>query len=90
MALNERESHYENQIKEYQAKRDQASREIQDLRNELTKFQEEKSVIEKQSIDTKEDFEKQIQSLKTQITDLETQSTSFPFFVSANHSFSVF
>jgi septal ring factor EnvC (AmiA/AmiB activator) len=78
MALNEREIHYETQIKEYQTKRDQAVREIQDLRTELAKFQEEKSLNEKQlndSINTlKQDFEKQIQSYKTQINELENQS----------------
>jgi chromosome segregation ATPase len=48
MASNEREIHYENQIKEYQIKRDQTVREIQDLRNELTRLQEEKFSNEKQ------------------------------------------
>jgi hypothetical protein len=48
MASNEREIHYENQIKEYQIKRDQTVREIQDLRNELTRLQEEKISNEKQ------------------------------------------
>jgi uncharacterized protein YeeX (DUF496 family) len=78
MALNERETHYETQIKEYQTKRDQAAREAQDLRTELTKLQEEKSSNEKQLNDTinslKQDFEKQIQSYQTQITQLEDQS----------------
>jgi chromosome segregation ATPase len=81
MALNERESHYEIQIKEYQTKRDQAVREIQDLRNELIKLQEEKSSNEKQLNDLinslKQDFEKQIQSFKTQITELQHQSLFF-------------
>lgn len=72
MTLNERE----NQLKEYQTKGDQASQEIQDLRNAL----EEKNSKEKQLNDSinslKQDFEKQIQSLKTQITQLENQSLS--------------
>lgn len=78
MALNERETHYEQQIKEYQNKRDQAVRETQDLRTELTKVQEEKACSEKQLNDSlnsiKQDFEQQIQTLKTQITELESQS----------------
>lgn len=78
MALNERETHYETQIKEYQNKRDQAAREAQDLRTELTKVQEEKSSNEKQLNDTinslKQDFEKEIHSYQTQITELEDQS----------------
>jgi uncharacterized coiled-coil DUF342 family protein len=73
MTLNERES----QLKEYQTKGDQASQEIQDLRNAL----EEKNSKEKQLNDSinslKQDFEKQIQSLKTQITQLENQSLYF-------------
>jgi chromosome segregation ATPase len=78
MTSNEREIHYENQIKEYQTKRDQAVREIQDLRNELTRLQEEKTSNEKQlneSINSlKQDFEKQIQYFNTKITELENQS----------------
>jgi len=78
MGSNEREIHYENQIKEYQTKRDQAVREIQDLRNELTRLQEEKTSNEKQlneSINSlKQDFEKQIQYFNTKITELENQS----------------
>ena len=78
MALNERETHYETQIKEYQTKRDQAVRETQDLRTELTKLQEEKTSNDKQLNDAinslKQDFEKQIQSYQTQITELEDQS----------------
>ena len=66
MALNERETHYETQIKEYQTKRDQAVRETQDLRAELTKLQEDKTSHEHQLTDSintlKQDFEKQIQS----------------------------
>ncbi|CAF1284245.1 unnamed protein product [Rotaria sordida] len=78
MALNEREAHYEMQIKEYQTKRDQAIRETQDLRNELTKLQEEKTSNEKQLNDSinklKQDFEKQIESSQIQITELENQN----------------
>ncbi len=78
MALNERETHYESQIKEYQTKRDQAARDTQDFRTELTKVQEEKSSNEKQLNDTinslKQDLEKEIQSYQTQITELEDQS----------------
>jgi septal ring factor EnvC (AmiA/AmiB activator) len=77
MALNERETHYETQIKEYQSKRDQAIRETQDLRTELTKLKEEKTSNEKHLNETlnssKQDFEKQIQSYQTQITELENQ-----------------
>ncbi|CAF4743492.1 unnamed protein product [Rotaria sp. Silwood1] len=78
MALNERETHYEMQIKEYQSKRDQAIRETQDLRNELTKLQEEKTSNEQQLNDSinklKQDFEKQIESFRIQITELENQN----------------
>ncbi|CAF3799451.1 unnamed protein product [Rotaria sp. Silwood1] len=78
MTLNEREVHYEMKIEEYQTKRDQAIRETQDLRNELTKLQEEKSSNEKQLNDSinklKQDFEKQIESFQIQITELENQN----------------
>ena len=68
MALNDRETHYETQIKEYQVKRDQAVRETQDLRNELNQLQEEKVSNEKQLNDEinniKQDFEKQLIELE--------------------------
>ena len=76
MALNDRETHYEAQIKEYQTKRDQAVRETQDLRNELTKLQEEKAANDTQLSASKQDLEKQIHSFTTQINDLQNQSTS--------------
>ena len=70
MALNDRETHYETQIKEYQVKRDQAVRETQDLRNELNQLQEEKVSNEKQLNDEinniKQDFEKQLIELENQ------------------------
>ncbi|CAF2613624.1 unnamed protein product [Rotaria sp. Silwood2] len=78
MALNDREAHYEMQIKEYQSKRDQAIRETQDLRNELTKLQEEKTSTEQNLNDSlnklKQDFEKQSDSFQKQITELENQN----------------
>jgi uncharacterized coiled-coil DUF342 family protein len=76
MALSERESHYEAQIKEYQTKRDQSARDMQDLRNELTKLQEEKTTNEKQFSAAREDLEKQIQSFTTQMNELDNQSSS--------------
>ena len=70
MALNDRETYYETQIKEYQVKRDQAVRETQDLRNELNQLQEEKVSNEKQLNDEinniKQDFEKQLIELENQ------------------------
>ena len=66
MALNDRETHYEAQIKEYQTKRDQAAHETDNLRSELAKLHDE--------------FEKQSQSSKVQLEDLQNQSSIFPLF----------
>jgi len=61
MVVNERTAYYEIQIKEYQIKLDQDAREIQNLRSELTKLQDEKTTLEQQLNKTigtlKQDFE---------------------------------
>ena len=84
-ALSEREAHYETLINEYHTNRDQGILEMQDLRSELVKLQEEKIANETQLNDSinrlKQDFEKQINSLKTQITELENQSLCLVFLV---------
>ena len=80
MASSERESHFEVQIKEYQAKRDQAVHETQDVRTQLAKLQEEKESQEKKLSETvqalKDDLTKQTESLHAQIAELENQSTA--------------
>jgi chromosome segregation ATPase len=60
-------------MKEYQTKGDQANREIQDLRNAL----EEKNVKEKQLNDSIDTLKRDLENLKTQITELEKQSLYF-------------
>lgn len=78
MASSERESHFEAQIKEYQAKRDQALQETEARRAELAKLQGEKESQEKklnEMVQTlKDDFSKQTESFQTQIAELENQS----------------
>ena len=78
MASSERESHFETQIKEYQAKRDQALQETQDVRAELVKLQGEKESQEKklnEIVQTlTDDFTKQTESFQTQLAELENQS----------------
>jgi uncharacterized protein (DUF3084 family) len=71
--IHQRESEYEQQIKEYQDNLKQASRETENIQIELAKVQEEKAAIEKKSNDTieslKQDFEKQYAILKTELQD---------------------
>ncbi|CAF3571315.1 unnamed protein product [Adineta steineri] len=62
MALNERETQYQSQIKDYQIKRDESLLEIQSLQSELAKLQEEKATNDtklNKTINTiQQDFEK--------------------------------
>ncbi|CAF1050769.1 unnamed protein product [Adineta steineri] len=62
MALNERETQYQSQIKDYQIKRDESVLEIQSLQSELAKLQEEKATNDNKlnkTINTiQQDFEK--------------------------------
>ena len=62
MALNEREIHYQAQIKTYQAEQEQSVLQIQSLQAELSKLQQEKDITENElnkSIDIiKQDVEK--------------------------------
>jgi DNA repair exonuclease SbcCD ATPase subunit len=73
--LNERESRYEQQIKEYQTKLDQSNHDLQNIQSELTKLQEEKVYNEKKSNDIinslKQDHERQYETLKTELTELQ-------------------
>jgi hypothetical protein len=86
MVLNERVAHYEIQIKENQVKMDQDARDIQDLRTELIKLHEEKTIHEEQSRKTifalKQDFDK----LQTESNDRGT--LPFHSFLLLNFSFS--
>jgi phage host-nuclease inhibitor protein Gam len=74
MALNEREAHYQSQIKEYQIKREQSLLEIQDLQTKLTKLQEEKTMNENQLNETintlKQDYEAQYKELQIELDEL--------------------
>jgi phage host-nuclease inhibitor protein Gam len=74
MALNEREAHYESQIKEYPIKREQSLLEIQDLQTKLTELQEEKTTNENQLNETintlKQDYEAQYKELQTELDEL--------------------
>jgi chromosome segregation ATPase len=56
--LNERETQYEQQIKDYQNKLEQSTQNIQTIQLELTKFQEEKNSNEKIINSLKQDYEK--------------------------------
>jgi len=73
--LNERESHYKQQIQDYENKLEQSIHDIQTIQSELTKLQEEKISNEKKSNDTintlKQDYERQYEILKTELTELK-------------------
>jgi phage host-nuclease inhibitor protein Gam len=77
MALNEREAHYQSQIKEYQIKREQSLLEIQDLQTKLTELQKEKTTNENQLNETintlKQDYEAQYKELQTELDELNEQ-----------------
>ncbi|CAF2768032.1 unnamed protein product [Rotaria sp. Silwood2] len=52
MAINERDAHYQSQIKEYQNKIDESLLEMQKVQSEVTKLREEKTTIENQFNET--------------------------------------
>jgi septal ring factor EnvC (AmiA/AmiB activator) len=78
-AVNEREDQYKSQIKEYQIKNDQAAREIQDLRSELTKLQQEKT-------DNENELNKTVNTLKQEFEKFRSERGKIPFiqFISFN------
>lgn len=72
--FNERVSQFETQIKEFQTKADQASQEIQELRKALEEKTSQEKQLNESLRSSKQDYEQQILTLKTLITELETQS----------------
>ena len=74
VALNQSNSQYEKQIKEYEEDLNRAARETQSIQNKLVKLDAEKTAHENKSFNTinvmKQDFERQYQNLNTQLTKL--------------------
>ncbi|CAF5087035.1 unnamed protein product, partial [Rotaria sp. Silwood1] len=74
MATNEREAHYQAQIKELETKKHQSLDEIQHLQSELIKLREDKNTIENQLNETidslKQDHERHCKELQTEIDEL--------------------
>ncbi|CAF4825203.1 unnamed protein product, partial [Rotaria sp. Silwood1] len=74
MATNEREAHYQAQIKELETKKHQSLDEIQNLQSELIKLREDKNTIENQFNETidslKQDHERHCKELQTEIDEL--------------------
>ncbi|CAF1202420.1 unnamed protein product [Adineta steineri] len=72
--LNERIAHYEIEIKEYQIKIDQDAREIQNLRVELIKIQEENTSHEQQLKNIIDTLKKDLAKLQNELNDREYQA----------------
>ncbi|UJR09199.1 hypothetical protein I4U23_013447 [Adineta vaga] len=73
MALNEREIHYQNQIKNYQSEKEQFLLQIQSLQSELTKLQEDKQVVEKLENELNERERKEKLTMKQHKAEYEQQ-----------------
>jgi predicted RNA-binding protein with RPS1 domain len=75
MNLREHKLQYEQEIDEYQKNLELSIRKIEDVETELANLQEEKESNQKLLNDiinsTKEDFEKEIEILKTQYVELQ-------------------
>ncbi|CAF3770324.1 unnamed protein product [Rotaria magnacalcarata] len=75
--LNERETFYEKQIKQYENNLNQAMRETQNIQTELVKLETEKATYDENSNNTintlKQDHERQYELLKEQLTQLENK-----------------
>jgi hypothetical protein len=75
MNLREHKLQYEQEIDEYQKNLELSIRKIEDVETELTNLQEEKESNQKLLNDiinsTKEDFEKEIEIVKTQYAELQ-------------------
>jgi hypothetical protein len=75
--LTERESQYEQQIKNYQIKQEQLTRDLERMQSELTHSHEDKLSIEKQANDSneslKQDYERQLDLLKIELNKIQDQ-----------------
>ena len=69
ITLNERKSNYEQQIKEYETKLDQSTDEIERIRLELSKLQDEKVSCEQTANDTINRLKQDYEILKTELQD---------------------
>ena len=67
--MNEREAHYESQVKQSLTERDQAVRDVEDLRNELRQMQEEKTAREEELNETVRALTAQIETLQTELNE---------------------
>ena len=79
--MNERIAHYEIEIKEYQIKADQDTREFEQLRNELLNVQEEKVRQEKQFNETTETLKDELQRLQNELKSQGNLNTLIIFYV---------
>ncbi|CAF3626009.1 unnamed protein product [Adineta steineri] len=71
MASNEREIHYQSQIKDYQIKRDESLLEIQSLQSELAKLQEEKATNDTKLNNTINTMQQDFEKLQNELAERE-------------------
>ncbi len=75
--VNQDESHYEKQMKEYENNLNQATTETQHIRTELAKLEEEKVLHDNKTNSLinslKQDYERQYEILQNQLNELQTQ-----------------
>ncbi len=70
MALNERETYYEQQIKEYQDNLNQLTRETENVRVELKHIQEENDLKEKKTNDLVNELKQNYEKVQNELMDL--------------------
>ncbi|CAF0876473.1 unnamed protein product [Adineta ricciae] len=73
MALNEREIHYQAQIKTYQAEQEQSLLQIQSLQTELSKLQQEKVVTENELNKSIDVIKQDVEKLRNELEERERQ-----------------
>ena len=86
--LNQRESFFEQQIKEYENNLNQATRQTESIQNEFAKLEEDKTVHEQKSnsviLSLKQDYENQFDQLKLELVQLQEKGL-IKFFSSLFH-----
>jgi predicted nucleic acid-binding Zn-ribbon protein len=88
MALNERETYYEQQIKEYQDNLNQVTRETEKVRVELKHIQEENDLKEKKTNDLVNELKQNYEKVQNELINLNDRGL-FSFFFSSLLSYSI-
>ena len=80
MALNEQQTDYDKQIREYERNLEQAMQRTQAVQNQLVELQQDKSSHDHKANETigslKEDYERQYEQLQIQLVELQDRGES--------------